>query len=153
MHLMRRQRFWTLWTLSLIITLTGLYNLVLAWDHLRHAGYYRDLGASYPPLLRAVTALAWGVLLAAWGIGLARRRSWARRGLVVLLSNYGGFGVLWLIVYARSDFGRGRIAFQAAVTALLIVLAAWIMRWRRVRAAFAAPHSGDILYDTQRSQD
>ena len=78
-------------------------------------------------------------LLGALAVGLARRRAWARRWILVILSNYGAFGVLWLVIFARSDFDRGRIAFQAALTALLIALAAWVMRWRRVRRAFDLP--------------
>lgn len=135
----RTKRPWTLWTLSLIILLVGAYNGWLALDHALNAAHYRDLGVSYPPLLRAGTALGWSAALLALGAGLARRRAWARRWLVIVLSNYGAFGVLWLVVYAESDFSRGRIAFQAALTALLLGLVAWIMRWRRVRAAFEPP--------------
>ena len=81
----------------------------------------------------------WAALLLALGLGLARRRRWARRWLVLALSNYGAFGVLWTIGFARADFARQRIAFQAVLVVLLVGAAAWVMRWRRVRAAFDAP--------------
>ena len=137
-------RPWTLWAFSLILALIGAYNLLLAWDNLAHAGEYGDLGVSYPPRLRAAAALIWGIAFVAVGIGLARRKGWARRSVVLVLSNYGAFGVLWLLVYARSDFGRERIPFQAALTAALVGLVAWIMRWRRMRRPF---------YDQQPSED
>lgn len=152
----RHPRPWTLWAIALIIALIGAANLALAWDQLRHADRYADLGVSYPIWLRTITALAWGALLVAFGAGLARRQQWARRWVVLLVSNYGLFGVLWLVSYAESDFGRDRIAFQAALTGLLVLLLAWVMRWRRVRRPFDptppdpinARDAGDEPYDS-----
>jgi hypothetical protein len=135
------RRPWLVWGFSLIVILIGVCNLLLALDEVRHAGEYRDLGVSYPPLLRAAFALAWGMAFAAFGIGLARRQLWARRWLLVLVSNYGGFSVLWLVVYAKSDFSRDRIAFQVVVAAGLVGVVAWITRWRRVRRAFEVEHN------------
>ncbi|MCZ7541425.1 MAG: hypothetical protein M5U29_16230 [Anaerolineae bacterium] len=133
------RRPWTLWALGLIVILIGAANLALALDHAWHAGRYRALGVSYPPLLRAALALGWAALLLALGAGLARRKRWARRWLVLALSNYGASGVLWTIAFARADFARQRIAFQAVLVVLLVGAAAWVMRWRRVRAAFEMP--------------
>jgi hypothetical protein len=140
---------WLVWGLSLIALLTALYNLLLALDQAINAGEYRALGISYPPLLRSVLALAWGIGFAAVGIGLARRQSWARRGLLILVSNYGAFGVLWIVVYARSDFSRDRLPFQIAVTAGVIAAVAWITHWWRVRRAFKCEDnkSGEASYD------
>jgi hypothetical protein len=135
------RRPWTLWLIGLIVILVGGYNLLLALDNVRRAGYYRDLGVSYPPLLRAATALAWGVGFVALGIGLVRRHRRARRWTWLLVSNYGAFHVLWLIVFARSDFGRDRIAFQAVLAAVTVVLVVWVMRWQQVRRAFE-PRAG-----------
>jgi hypothetical protein len=123
---------WTRWGFGLIIVLLSVYNLLLALDNVSHAGDYRDLGVSYPPLLRAVLALGWSGLLLALGIGVLRRKRWTQRGWLILLSNYGAFNVLWLIVFAESDFSRGRIAFQAVATLALLGLAAAILRWRHV---------------------
>jgi hypothetical protein len=130
------RRPWFLWWFSLIIIGTGLYNLGLALDHARHAGDYTALDISYPPLLRAGFALIWGFLLVALGIGLARRRRTARRWILIILSNYGLFNVLWLMVFAQSDFARSRIPFHAALTLLLIVLVGWMLRWRRMLLPF-----------------
>lgn len=129
-------RPWTLWAFCAIIALIAAINAALALDHVTHAAEYRALGVSYPPLLRAGFALIWAVALGALAAGLARRRRRAARWSLFVLSNYGVFGVLWLVIYARSDYDRGRIAFQAALTALLLALAAWVLRWRRVRRAF-----------------
>lgn len=133
-------RPWTLWAFSAIVALIAAVNAALALDHVARADEYRVLGVSYPPLLRAGFALIWAAALGALAVGLARRRRWAARWSLVVLSNYGAFGVLWLVIYARSDYDRGRIAFQAALTALLLALAAWVLRWRRVRRAFQTQH-------------
>ncbi len=129
-------RPWTLRVFAFMIALVGAVNLLLAWDHVRYAGAYRDLGISYPPLLRAFFALAWGIVFLGFSVGLARRRRWARRWIVIGVSNYGAFSVLWLIVYAESDFGRDQIPFRLALAILATVFTALIMRWRRIRWAF-----------------
>lgn len=139
----RVPRPWTLWILCAVLAAIAVINAALAWDHVQRADEYRALGVSYPPLLRAGLALIWAIALGALALGLVQRRRWARRWILVVLSNYGAFGVLWLMIYARSDFDRGRIAFQAVLTALLVALVAWIMRWPRIRRAFepgAAPN-------------
>ncbi|WP_162909469.1 hypothetical protein [Aggregatilinea lenta] len=140
-HLLRPpvRRPWSLWAFSLIVAAMGGYNLALALDHVRHADAYRALAISYPPLLRAVLALVWAGLLLALAVGMAGRRRWARRWSLMLLSNYGAFGVLWMVVFARTDFARGRIGFQAAATVLLLVLAGLALRTRRIRTAFTPP--------------
>lgn len=135
------RRPWSLWWFSLIIIGIGVVNLLLAADHITRAGYYRDLGVSYPPLLRAALALAWGAGLLVFGVGMIRRQRWARRWVLLLLSNYGAFGVLWLMVYARSEYGRERMLFQAVLTAALLALAAGFLRWR-VRWPFESPRPG-----------
>lgn len=139
-HLLPRpaHRPWSLWAFSLIIAGIGAYNLALAIDHTRHAADYRALDISYPPLLRAALAVVWAVLLLGLAVALACRRTWARRWTLVILSNYGAFGVLWMLLFARTDFARGRIGFQAVVTVLLLVLAGAALRWRRIRAVFTA---------------
>jgi hypothetical protein len=125
--------------LSLIITGIGFYNLLLAWDQRHNAAYYQELGVSYRPKQRADIALLWGAILIVLGIGLIRRHPWARRWILIILSNYGAFGVLWLLIYAQSDFSQGRIVFQAVLTTGLIVLVGWIMTWRRIRRSFEPP--------------
>jgi hypothetical protein len=87
-------------------------------------------------LLRAGFALVWGALFVGFGVALARRRAWARRWILLLASNYGAFGVLWMIVFAASDFARGRVLFQAALTLVLLALLALLLRWRRIRCRF-----------------
>lgn len=130
------RRPWSLWLFSLIIALIGVYNVFLALDNVRYAGHYRDLGVSYPPLLRALVALLWGAALLTVASGLVRRRRWARRWTFFVVCNYGACGVLWLVVFARADFARDRLPFHTALTVVLVALAGWVLRWRRIRVPF-----------------
>ncbi len=129
-------RPWTLWALSVSLAALGAMNVALAADQTLHAARYRALGVSYPPLLRAVLALGWGVGFLVLGCGLARRKRWAWRWAWPLACNYGVFSVLWLWVFAASDFARGRVPFLAALTVAWIALLGWVLRWRRIRAPF-----------------
>ena len=137
------RRPWLLWALSAAVALTGAANLLLAADHALRAAHYRALGVSYPPLLRALFAAGWGAVLLALAIGMARRRRWAQQWILIILSNYGAFGVLWLVAYAASDFGRERIAFQAVLTVVLLLVLAWLLRRRRIRCRFVSRPDAD----------
>lgn len=130
------RRPWTLWLFSLLIAGIGLANLALAVDHVRRADHLRALGVAYPPLVRAGLAALWGAALVWTAWRLARRAPRARRLVLVVISNYGAFGVLWLLIFARSDYAQGRVAFRAALTAALIGLVWLALRWRRIRRAF-----------------
>jgi hypothetical protein len=148
---------WTRWGLSLALILTGVYNLLLALDNVRHAADYRALGVSYPPLLRAALALGWGAALVVLGAALAWGAAWTFRRGWILVSNYGVFSVLWMIVFAESDFSRGRIGFQAITTAALAGLVVWMLRWRRIRGVGRSvepvSNAGELVYDQQHAQN
>ena len=135
---LRAARPWTVWTLGAGFVALGVLNLWLAWDHVLHASAYRDLGVGYPPLLRGMFGAGWGVLWLGFGAGFVRRRCWAWRWILLLASNYGAFGVLWMVAFAASDFGRGRILFQAALTVVLLLALGLSLRWGRVRRRFCA---------------
>ena len=125
---------WILWGFSLINLLAGVINLRLALDQALHAGRIPRAGC-------VVSATAAGrdragvgrCTFVVFGIGLIRRRQWARRWILILVSNYAAVSVLWLVVYAESDYSRGRIVVQAMIAAGLVGLAAWIVRGRRIQ--------------------
>jgi CHASE2 domain-containing sensor protein len=119
--------------LTLLLLGISVINLWLALDHALHAGHYRTLGVSYPPLLRALLALIWGLAWGAAGIALLRHTRHARRWILLVASNYGVFSVLWLSVFAESDAARTRVPFIAALTAICIALLAWVTSWKRLR--------------------
>ncbi|GAB4409298.1 MAG: hypothetical protein Kow00106_02800 [Anaerolineae bacterium] len=130
----RRPR--SLWLVVLLLVAIGVANLALALDHARHADHYRALGVSYPPLLRAGWGLLWAIVLLTVAAGLVGRRPWARRGVMLAVSNYMALSVLWSIGFARADFARQRLPFQAALAAGAALAAWWVMRRQNVRAVF-----------------
>ncbi|MGQ9850824.1 MAG: hypothetical protein ACUVSU_12340 [Aggregatilineaceae bacterium] len=135
----RRPRL--LWLLALVLAAISVANLALALDHLRHAERYQALGVSYPPLLRAGWGALWAALFLALAAGLIGRRPWARRWTVLAVSNYAALNVLWLVSFARADFARHSLPFQALLAGVLATGAWWIMRRRDVRAVFVTAPS------------
>lgn len=135
----RRPRL--LWLFALVLATIGVANLALALDHLRHAERYQALGVSYPPLLRAGWGALWAAVFLALAAGLIGRRSWAHRWTVLAVSNYAALSVLWLVGFARADFARHSLPFQALWAGVLAAGAWWIMRRRDVRAVFVTAQS------------
>lgn len=150
-HRARRPRL--LWALALLLATVGVANLTLALDHVRQAGYYRALGVSYPPLLRAGWGLLWAVALLSVAAGLIGRRSWAYRWAALVVSNYAAFCVLWSIGFARADFARQRLLFQGALAAGVALAAWWVMRRRNVRAVFVTAQNEQPEYIAESGPD
>lgn len=110
------------------VVLVGLIavNLINLIQTAGDAAYLYTLGLAYPVLLRVVVS---GVWVAVFGWLLVRvirgdRRAW--RWVAPALTVYGASGVVWLLVFAQSDFGRGRIGFQAMLTVILLVPVWWL---------------------------
>jgi hypothetical protein len=110
-----------------LILINGLNLIVSAAD----AVYVSTLNLSYPPLLRIVAALGWMLAFGYLALGTMRGRPGVRRQVAPLLTLYGVWGVLWLLLFARSSYAQGRVAFQAALTVVLL-LPFWWLHWRHV---------------------
>ncbi len=91
----------------------------------------KDVVVSYPAWLRAGTSLLWAIGFAALAVGLLRRSAFGLKWFAPLLTVYGGWEVLWLAVFARADFDRGRIGFQLALTGLVLAVI-WALRLRQI---------------------
>lgn len=116
------------WSRHIVVALT-LVNGITAIQTLNDLSVQSSLGISYPPLLRAVAAALWTGMFVWLTFGMFRRSSRAIRLFAPIVTAYSLFALLWLIMFARSDFDRGRAAFQAALT-LIILTPIW---WWRVR--------------------
>ena len=93
------------------------------------------LGVSYPPLIRGAASAIWTVVFAALTVGLFRRSVRVLRLVAPLLTIYGLWALLSLLVFARADFDRGRAVFQAVFT-LAVLIPFW---WWHFRVAVRAP--------------
>lgn len=115
----------------ILCTLIGLIliNGVNLSASIADAAYVSTLGVSYPPLLRIVTALGWIMVFGTLALGMVRGRPGVRRQVAPLLTLYGAWSVSWLLVFARSEYAHGRIAFQGTLTVVLL-LPFWWLHWR-----------------------
>ncbi|MHB8624838.1 MAG: hypothetical protein ACYDBJ_00630 [Aggregatilineales bacterium] len=116
------------WSRYIVIALT-LVNGITALQTLNDLPVQTSLGVSYPPLLRGVTAAIWAALFVWLTFGIFRHSALALRLFAPTITAYSVFALLWLVVFARADFDRGRTAFQFVLT-LIILTPIW---WWHVR--------------------
>lgn len=119
---MNLRRWWFPAALMACAAASGLNTLLTVLD----GPYQASLGVSYPILLRAGSAAAWCAVLAWYAVRVARRLPGAGRRGALTVTLYGAWGILWPLVFARSDAGRSRIAFQLAATVLLLIPVWWV---------------------------
>lgn len=148
----RRQRPRRLIVVILIVGAIGVVRVALAWRTFQSAEQYQAIGVSFPVPLEVALSSAWGAAFLGVAWGLWRLRIWARRAVFFLLPAYALFSVAWLARFARSDYDAGRIPFLALASALGVAFALWLLRSRRVRAAFSTPAEGEPD-DRHRPQD
>ncbi len=112
-----------------VLILIALVNGIEAAQTLLDASAQYALTVSYSPVVRVAASVFWMTLCLRSAYELIRRSAHAIVRSALLLTAYGGWGVLWLILFARSDYDRGRIVFQAAMTVLLLI-PVWVTGWR-----------------------
>jgi uncharacterized membrane protein len=123
--------------LVIVLNLIGLLGLIA------DGPLYAMVSPAFPPLLRAALAIWWIVSLSLVLAGLLRRRTWALTWVCVLLTLYAALGVLWVVLFGRSDYDRGGIGFQIVVSGLLLAPIWWVwLRQRRATIAMREKFSG-----------
>ena len=142
MHTKARRRPRRLIAVTLVLGAIGVVEVAQALRTAQNADLYRALGVSFPVHADAALSLSWGLAFLAVSWGVWRRRTWARRAVFILLPAFGVFSVVWLALYARSDYDVGRLPFLALVTAGGVLLILWTLTQRGVRAAFQPPNDG-----------
>lgn len=130
-----------MWTLRLVVVIClglALRAMGIAWVTLSDLERYRQLEAAGLPVLRIGINGLLGIVLISTTWGLYRKRSWAFRYFWGIIAASLAVQWLWLAVYAQADFDRGRLAFSA-VTSLLLLGLLWWLRWR-LRKIFGEPN-------------
>jgi hypothetical protein len=133
------------WLMALILALVAA-NVLDVRETLTDAAQYSAFQLPFPPGLKVVYALFWIVVLLALAVNLLRRRVWAFRWSAQLLTLYGIVGLIGQVAFVRSDYGRGRLPFQFALTAILLLPVWWLairQRWLRPDASGVLPVEDD----------
>ncbi len=114
------------WLLAVLLVLIGA-NVLDAAGTISAVSRYQEIGIPFPPGLRLVLALAWILVLAVLAVSLLRHRRPAFRLVGPILTAYALFGLIWQIVFARSDYARGQISFQAVLSLMTLLPVWWIV--------------------------
>jgi hypothetical protein len=129
------------WLMALILALVAA-NMLDVRATLTDAAQYSAFQLPFPPGLKVVYALLWIAVLLALATNLLRRRAWAFRWVAPLLTLYGIVGLIGQAVFVRSDYGRARLPFQFALTAILLLPVWWLAirrRWLRLDTSGPRP--------------
>ena len=117
---------WLLLAISVIVIADALQVI----GTLANPAPYLQFTMPFPAIAVIAIAGGWGILLAYLLLDLLRRRQWAYRWLSLLLSVYALTQFLWQFAFFRSDYDRGRLAFQAVIN-LVALIPIWWLIWRQ----------------------
>jgi hypothetical protein len=123
----------TRWLLIEILTVLALVNTAAALQTAQSIPAQLALGVSFPPGARLAVNIGWTVLFVILVLRLWQHPRVTIRFVPPVLTLYGVINILWLVLFARSNFDRGRIGFQAVATVLLLLPLWWICRDRPVQ--------------------
>lgn len=114
------------WLLAIILALI-VANMMEVVGTLATAPDYAALSIPFPASLRVVIAGGWAIALAVLLISLLGHNQRAVAWTAPMLTLYALTGLVWLILFARSDYDRGRMGFQIAL-AIVTLLPVWLVR-------------------------
>lgn len=122
---------WTLRLFYVVCLYVGVRSLGIAGTTLSQLERYRTLEAAGSPIVRAGIYALFGVLffLSIWG--LHQRNERIIQALLPLLIAYTGFDLIWLWLFAQSDFARGRFGFLIVTSIVGLGLLMW--QWMRLK--------------------
>ena len=107
------------------VFLTALWNLGRAGVLISQMEWLAELNATPDPRLRAALAIVWAILLFVVAFGLARRLSWSRLLIPLLLALYGVNELVMIIAFAATP--PALLPFLAY--AVFVGFAGWVL-WR-----------------------
>lgn len=125
------------WLIAVFAALAAV-NLIGLVAAIRDVPTYRQLNLPFPAVLIPANNGLWVVVFGAVAVGLFRRQRWAVRHFASLVTAYAMIRLGWLALFAASDYDRGRLAFQATITALALI-PFWGLWWRLNRPSGPPP--------------
>jgi hypothetical protein len=129
------------WWLLVVILALITANGIDAFATLTRLPDYQQIGVPVSPLVKGAAAAAWAVVLLGLLLGLIRHRPAAFVWAAPLLTIHAVTGLLWEIIFVRSDYGRGRLVFAALLT-VIVLAPVW---WTTARKRWFAREYGEQL--------
>ncbi len=125
----------------------GIVHLIAAIRAIQFGADYAALGVSFPPAAQMIFSAIWAVAFPWMAWRAWRRRNGFRRRVFLLVVAYGLAQAAWWRIYAQSDYAVQRWPFAVLMTALGIILVAWVLNRPSVRAydrpGFPRPNGED----------
>lgn len=118
------------------VFIMGGVNAARVWVYLSDWTFWAGFNAPFALPARLALSIVWALALIAVAVGLWIGLGLARRAALFALPVYIAFGAAWSIVFARGDYERGRASFLIGLSAIAILLVAWILTRDRVRTYF-----------------
>lgn len=128
---MRRPRIVTI--LAAVVFLLGLVQCLRAVTLFQQRNFPVELELSIPLPYAILASSLWGLALLAAAAGLWRLRRWG--AWLTLGAVTGSQAQAWFdrLVFARSDYARISMGFDAGVSAAVLLLTWGILAWQRRR--------------------
>ncbi len=112
------------WLLAIILALIAA-NLIEVIGILALTSSYAALQVPFSTAVRVTIAGGWDIVLTVLLVNLLRHNRRAVAWAAPILTLYSLTGLVWFIVFARSDYDRGRIGFQI-VLAVVTLIPIWL---------------------------
>ncbi len=114
------------WLVVALLVFIGL-NVLDAAGTVSATSQYKGIAVPFPASVRIALALAWIIVLVVLTVGLLRRHPLAFRLAGPILTAYVLLALIWQTMFARSDYARGQIGFQALLSLIALLPVWWIV--------------------------
>jgi hypothetical protein len=95
--------------------LLAVWNGAACLTLLQEGGYAYTLDLALPPIVRIIGAASWSAIFTVWAVRVWRLPN-ARRSVIWVCGVYALYGLVIPLVFTASDYGRGRLLFQAVLS-------------------------------------
>lgn len=113
-----------------VLALCGL-NLYTALGTILDYGQLQAFKLPFSLTLRVAFTGFWAIALFWLAIGAWRHQRRVLFWIGPLLTLYALFGFLWMLLFVRSSYDRGRYGFEIAITAIVLLPIWWLALRRR----------------------
>lgn len=112
--------------LRLFIAVLAILNLYTAIGTVAESRQLQTFDLPFSLIARIVFAGFWTILLLWLLIGVWRRDQRALFWIGPVVTLYALAGLVWMFLFTRADYDRGRLGFQVAVTVVVLTPIWWV---------------------------